>query len=386
MPMRWALCAFVALMAVQAPRVPGPLPLGWAELFFPLAVLGVAWRIVRRRAPLPIAPAALFALAYAAWVAISAAVHHAGGWVALGALELALVMIVTAALPDERRRLVRVWVWASAALCVIGIVTALLATSGVAVDPLFSGSGELGLTLRPAGLCRTGTLAQFSLVPVFVLMGDGERVTGRWRWPLAILIAATLAATLTRTLLAAAVGLIALGVMRAQARWRAGAVAVVGLAVVAVVSMRLDLHGADGAFRVTSAPGIRWRIARSALERAARSPLFGVGPAEPAAIAGWPTAGDPALPWDAHSTALDLAATRGLPALALWVATAALVVASAVRRRGDALHTALVAALVATIFDAITVDVEDARHVWVLFGLVAAAGGRANGGRPGVET
>jgi hypothetical protein len=229
--------------------------------------------------------------------------------------------------------------------------------------PLHVGGGELGFAWRPAGLCRTGMLAAWTLVPFLLLCLDGDRLCGRWRAPLLALLGPTLALTLTRTLLAVPLGLW----VAAAPRHRALRLATGGLLLAAALaSVRLDVHG-------TGEPGIRWRIAASALERAVGHPLWGVGPDQPAALVGWPRAADPVVPWDAHSTLLDLAATRGLPAAALFLATAVL----AWRAGGRVLR----ACLAAVLFDALTIDAADFRHVWLLLGLCAAARG-ARAARP----
>ena len=215
----------------------------------------------------------------------------------------------------------------------------------------------LGLALRPAGLSRTGLLAAWLLVPFLILWLDGDRLAGQARGPLLALLGSTLALTLTRTLLAVPFALLTMGATRRALRLGAGAV----LLLAALASMRLDVHGSGD-------EGIRWRIARSAVARARRHPLLGAGPAAPAAEAAWPGPADELHAWDAHSTLLDLAATRGLPAAALFAGTAALAWRAA-RRSGDRV---LQAALAAVLFDALTIDLADFRHVWLLFGLAAA--------------
>src|SRR4051812_25707238 len=102
------LYAFVALMAVQAPRVPGPIPIGWAELAFPFALFGI------RRIP-SLNGAVAAAVAYAAWVALSAWYNGVGARAALGAVELTLVMVVAA--QADRTTVLRVWTFAASALC-----------------------------------------------------------------------------------------------------------------------------------------------------------------------------------------------------------------------------------------------------------------------------
>jgi hypothetical protein len=86
--------------------------------------------------------------------------------------------------------------------------------------------------------------------------------------------------------------------------------------------------------------------------------------------AAWPTANDPPIEWDAHSTALDIAATRGLPALLAFAALFAVALRGAFQRAVTPTGLALLAALSATAFDALTIDIEDMRHVWLLCGLV----------------
>ena len=361
------LSAFVAVAAVQAPPVPGPWPIGWAELAFPVAAGGLAWQMARRRRRISsLSGAVVAAFAYVAWVAVSSWATASGPWVALGAFELATIFCIAGAVGDARDHLLRVWIVSAAGLCAIGLIVAGLAIAGVPTGPLFVGAGELDLAIRPAGLCRPGMLAAFSLVPLLLLIDGGHGLVGRARRPLWVLIGVTVALTLTRTILAVGVGWLLLR------RPRGYVLGVILLGLAAIASMRIDLHGEKGQFRLTAQPGIRWRIAASAVDRTAAHPLVGVGPGSPAAITGWPGADDPPSPWDAHSTLLDLSATRGLPAALLWLATVALAVRAALRNRRDPLQLALLAGVGATLFDAVTCDIADFRHVWVLLGLTAA--------------
>jgi O-antigen ligase len=208
-------------------------------------------------------------------------------------------------------------------------------------------------------------LAELALVPLVLLIVDGERLLRRARWPLVALLAITLLLTLTRTLLAVPVALLLPGLIGVEPRKIPRALAIALLVALAIVSMRVDVHG-------RGEPGIRWRIAGSALAHAAAHPLLGVGPARAAAQAGWPSATDPVFDWDAHSTVLDVAATTGVPALLCLVALLALVLRSGWRAPREATQVALLCGLLATLFDAITVDVEDFRHLWLLLGLTSA--------------
>jgi hypothetical protein len=333
-----ALVLFAALMGVAEPALPHHAQL--ADALVPLALL---WML--RRLPRP-AGAWAAAAAYLAWAALSAAIHAAGGWKILGVAELACLAVLAASLDeDERARVVRAWVLGAAALAGVALLVSSLSAAGVDT-PWAAGGGELGWSFRPKGLAAsTNLLASLCLVPL--LVAAAER-----RWGLAALFGVVLLLAASRTILAAGVGLALLWRPRGW-KWLIGALIGTSLA-----SMYVDIHGAGG-------PGIRWRIAASALQTALHHPLVGVGPTARPAMAGWPGAGDPALSWDAHSTPPDVAATLGLPAL--------LALALVFRRSLRRAEGVLAVALWATLFDALTLDVEDFRHLWLLLGLAMAA-------------
>jgi hypothetical protein len=376
-----ALAAFAATMAVAVPRLPVVAHAAWADVAAAIAVLATALLILRRRGgerprALLAGGATVAGMAYAGWIAVAAAAAGSGFWRALGAVELVGVMAsaaLLARLSDDRDAILRAWIGGAAVLAVVGLAVAAAAQAGLDVEPLFAGGGELGLRGRPAGLCRSGMLAAVALGPIVVVALDGKRLVGRRaRLALLALLVGTMALTLTRTLLALPV---ASAIAAARRRPRLALATVVLATAAAIASVRIDVHR-------RGEPGIRWRIAASALERARAHPLVGIGPGEHAAVAGWPSAADPPLEWDAHSTVLDLAATVGLPGLALFLVTIGLAARAGWRASrdgggGDATDRALRVALLATAFDALTIDVAEFRHVWLLAGLCAAACGRA---------
>ncbi|HEY7957924.1 MAG TPA: hypothetical protein VII38_21630, partial [Polyangia bacterium] len=282
----WALVCFAALMAVAWPAPPLPGHAAWADPLMLLCAIAFAASLLseRERSLSTVNGALLVALGYLGWAARSAAAHHAGGWKVLGIAELVCVFAIAAALTRQaafRDRLVRAWIFGAALLGAIGLGVALLVTAGFDPGPLLVGSGELGLSLRPAGLCSTGMLAELSLVPLLILYADGERLVGRRaRLALGALLGVTMALSATRTLLAVAAGLLFLDALR-SGRARRAVAGLLVLAVIALASVRIDIHR-------SGAPGIRWRIAASALATARAHPLIGVGPTASPARAAWP--------------------------------------------------------------------------------------------------
>jgi hypothetical protein len=326
-----ALIAFAALMGAAEPALPHHAQI--ADAFALLALL-----LLLRR---PSRPNHWVAF-YLGWALVSAYVHQAGGWKVLGMCELACLFVLGGTLDEEeRQRVVRAWVMGAAVLAVTAWGVSALAIAGVET-PWTAGGGELGWSFRPKGLAAsTNLLASLCLLPFLVCVAER-------RWWLVVLFGAAMLTS--RTLLAAGVGLLLLG------RLRHGRLLIVALLLAALASIYVDVHGGSG-------PGIRWRIALSAVRTIAQHPLFGVGPAALPATAGWPGPNDPPLAWAAHCTPLDIAARVGLPALLAFA-----VLVWQLRGRG-----VLAAALGAMLFDALTLDVENFRHLWLLMGLVAGA-------------
>ena len=331
------LLLFAALMGLAVPALPHHAAL--ADIF---ALLALASLLITRARPAFSLPL----VGYLGWTALSAALHRSGGWALLAACELAAVWAAASTL-DDWPRLLRAWSWGAVTLGVVALIVSSLSVVGIDT-PWSSGGGELGWRFRPQGFTEsTNLLASLCLVPLLFAVAQKRRA-----WT--ALLGVVLLLSASRTILAALVGVALLKKPRGG-RWLVGA-----LSLAAVISVVADVH------ELWWGPGIRWRIMASALRMALAHPLLGVGPGQHAAFTGWPSASDAALPWNAHSTPLDVAATLGIPAL---LALGALVV-SALRKPGDAF---LKVALWATLFDALTIDVERFRHVWLFLGLITAA-------------
>jgi hypothetical protein len=366
-----ALLVFAATMGFDLPRPPVAAHAAWADVALAAAAVFacVAWA---KRRWSPSVHVVVLAAAFVGWTILAALLAPAPALVpVLGAAALGVLLVVTEmAVRAEgdalRDALARAWIYGAIAVGAIGLVAGAAAQLGVDIAPLHRGDGELGLAFRPAGVQRVGLVAELALVPLLLLVADGARLVGR-RARIAglVLLTLVLAAGLTRSLLAAALGL---GLQRLKARpMRIGAV--VALVAIAFVALRFDVHD-------SGAPGIRWRIAASAARTAAAHPLIGSGPMAEVAWVGWPGPDDPPRGWTAHLTPLDLAASAGIPAALLFV----ILFAYALRRAGQARESpfgdAMWVGLWATAFDALMVDVEHFRHVWLLLGLAIGSADR----------
>lgn len=368
-----SLCGFAFLLGADWPRPPIPGHAEWADLaVLPAAITALVcsppWRSFWRR------PALILAALYVAWAALSAMVHGAGYLKLAGIAELAVVLAVTASVAGDeqaRRRILIALFAGCALLAVSGLFGSALALLHVP-SPLYSArGGDLNLPMRPKGLCTTSNLlASLLLGPLLVLLhapATTEKMLSRGvRRALLGLYSLTLVLTLSRTLLS-----LALGVLWPRLRGVRRALVAALFVALALASMRLDLYRyPGGALVVSTEPGLRFRFATSALASIRDSPFFGVGPGALPAHVAWPRPGDPISSHDAHTTALDVAATLGLPALAFYLCLLGVVLARA--RAGDPLSLAMRVAFVAWLFDALTVDVEYFRHYWLWMGLLLA--------------
>ena len=384
---RLAWLAFVATMAVDWPAPPLPAHAAWADAAMALAGLAFALAWIRGEVRLATGGGALSAaLGYVTWAGVSAAWAGHGAWKWLGLVELSGVFALACGFGSDeefRDKILRAWIGGAAVLCVAGLVGSGLTALGY-VTPLTSTGGAFGWSVRPKGLC-TGTdmLATACLAPALFVLGDGagddaRRWVGRARPWLLALFGLTIALTLSRTALALAWGVVLLRVRRRGAAVVSAVIAALGLAALVAVVFRYDPVLPDVGLQWSAAPGLRLRIAESALDTFAHHPLFGVGPASHAAWLGdWPRAGAPPRPWDAHLTPLDLLAVLGAPGLALFALFVGLALRAGWRQRpSDPVRRLVLVAAAATLFDGLSLDLEDFRHVWLLLGLVAAGAPR----------
>jgi hypothetical protein len=321
----------------------------WTDVMTLLALVPWActrpWQRLDRRTRAPLA----------AWVLLGLATTAAhGGWAKLaGSVVLVLLFLMSADLGRLHGLLAaRITAFAAVALAAAALAGFVLFYAGIET-PLLGPRGDLlpGPYPRVRSLAShpnlLGSYAIFAWALASTLpRPDPARRAGR--------AAAALCAWLA--LSRAALSLFVAEVWWRWPRRRAVAVVVaVGALLMALtmVNVRVD-PTRPWAVSVDVGGGVRRAAAIATLEAIRRRPWLGCG------VDCTPG------PWDAHCTPLQIAATRGLPALAvfMWLLT---------RLKPDGgSWTPEAAGVVALLVDGLTQDVEDFRHLWVLMGMAAA--------------
>jgi len=367
-----ALLFGIALIPLQwFPGVPIP-GMQVADPFFLLSALAT---VGARPALGALRPTAVAAVAVFLASALASAIAGGGDWLKLlGHLELGAIAILTglwAAEPEGRRRVEEALLIAAGIAAITGVAGALLYYLGIATPLLNPHSGDLlagnyprvrGTMVRAnmmASVVATGlmlVLVRPGLIRTKLPFGEA-----RWlRTAVPLLMIAALMFSFSRTV-AFALWVAAFVYVRQRGgwwRWTAWlAVLAAALAVTYVASRYQVLLDPTRpwAMELADEDGTRWVHASGTLRTALEHPLVGVGPGHA-----------PAEGWTAHFTWLNVWAVLGLPAA---LALAALFVIGLARpaRIGSGAWLALV--LLCT--DTLHRDVEDMRHLWVLFGLLA---------------
>ena len=113
--------------------------------------------------------------------------------------------------------------------------------------------------------------------------------------------------------------------------------------------------------RLERVPSPRLQAAMSSLDTLVAHPLLGSG-------LGTTSGSARGVPFEAHLTPLNIAATLGLPALV----TFSFLIASVWRKRRRPTDLAIWGGLAGLALDGLAQDIEDFRHLWVLLGLAEA--------------
>lgn len=344
----------------------------WSDLVFAAAI--VVWAVERLRAGKW--PrwnwwhASLGCYLVAAALSLLAATNlRTGQWKLIGIAELCLLAFITsdlAARPGVLPVIART-------IAVTSIIAAVTAVIGIGLfyagvpTRLVGTYGDLvpsvGYARAEAGTYHPNLLASFC---IFAAAVTAREESGLATWLRRITLAAlwlTVLLTFSRGILA--FGLAALIRAGRTPRRRAVAVsfAVVCLAVITTLTVwNLSLNPMQPlAARFDAKPSSRWQTITSSLRTLESHPLVGIGVGNlPGRYRG--------IPFDAHLTPLNIAATMGLPALAAFLSMLFILW----RKRSRPTDLALWGGLAGMALDGLAQDIEDFRHLWVLFGLADA--------------
>jgi hypothetical protein len=344
----------------------------WSDAVFAAAALAWALQLWRERRRPRAHPAFAAMAAYLAWAALSLlanGVTAPGAAKLLGHALLVAIAVVSADLASRRGGFARL----ARAVAATSLATAAAALLGERLflagwpTRLVGTYGDLvpGAYARAeAGFTHPNLLASFCLAAAGLVASRAARLPGRWRRFTQAALAVTVLLTVSRAALAFAAAWLLREARTPGARrraWVAVAATAALFVALSLTHLRLD-PTRPGQARFDPRPSPRRQALAAAAATLAERPLFGVGPGSTPARAD-------GVPFDAHATPLNVAATLGLPAAAAFLAIPLLLW----RRRARPTDLALWAALVALALDGLAQDVEDFRHVWLLFGALAAA-------------
>ncbi len=218
-----------------------------------------------------------------------------------------------------------------------------------------------------AGFGSPPLLAGYCIFAAAVMAIDSD-LAPRARRATEAALAIVVVLTLSRAIIGffVAVGIRAAAARRSsRARTLAWVAAVLGVGVMVALTvgrLHLDPTRPSTISYEVPDPGNRREAFATSLDTLGQHPILGAGP-------GTLTGENRGLPFRAHFTPLNVAATVGLPALVAL--TAALLLLWMGRRRPT--EVAVWSGLAGVGIDAIGQDVEHFRHVWVLIGLAAAS-------------
>jgi hypothetical protein len=319
-------------------------------------------------------------LALAAYIALglasaAVAVPYLGGSVKTVLLmaELAILAVITAdfgSVQRQRRLIARVIVGSALVTVALGAVGVILFYAGVK-SGLVGAYGEQYIPSHlyariQAGLESPPLLASFCIFASGIAASADAGLSPRLRVTTQICLGLLCAATLSRGLIAFLFAIVtrwAAG-LDGRRRWlipaAAAAVSLLILAGLSVGRLHLDPAKPSTISYTVPDPGNRREAFVTSLHTLEHHPLLGIGPgALPGINAG--------VPFRAHFTPLNVAATLGIPALCVLIG--AIVVLWRSRRRPT--DIALWSALAGMAIDGLAQDIDHFRHVWVMLGLVA---------------
>jgi hypothetical protein len=260
-------------------------------------------------------------------------------------------------------------------IAVTSVFTAVAAVAGVAlsafgrITPLVGTCGDLlpgPLSRAQGGFPHPNLLASYCIFAFGATERGDAGIPRAWRRVVRAALALTVVLTTSRAILGFALAAAIRWATTPSRRRLAAALAVV------LVLLMVGLSVANLTFsplapwdvRVLPGPSPRLEAATTSFQALLAHPLFGTGP-------GTSPGRRQQLPFDAHLTPLNIAATLGLPAL-LGLAIVLFALWRARSRPTDLATWGMLAGLG---LDGLGQDVEDFRHVWVGLGLADASRG-----------
>jgi hypothetical protein len=344
----------------------------WSDAVFALATLAWAGTLVAARRIPRLRLVHLGALLYVGWAAVSLLVADpraaSGPAKLLGMAMLAALMVVTsemAARPGMPRAIGLTVATTSLLTAVAAIVGVALSATG-RITPLVDVCGDLlpgPLSRAEAGFTHRNLLASYCIFASGVVAWRSAGLSRRLRGIVQAALAVTVLLTFSRAILGFTLAAAIRGASTpARRRAVAALAAVLLLAMAALTLVNVTFTPArPWKVYVLPWPSVRLETARTSLDTLATHPVFGIGPGTSPGRRG-------PLPFDAHLTPVNVAATLGLPALAGFL----LVPVALWRARRRPTERAIWGLLAGLALDGLGQDVEDFRHVWVAFGLADA--------------
>jgi hypothetical protein len=321
----------------------------------------LAWAIWRLRTGFRLRGVHAAMLAYVLAAAASMLAHHRGGAKVLGIAELCALAVVTADLAPALKKPIALTI-AITTLAAVAAAIAGLLLHYAGIDTALVGTyGDLspGAYARvEAAFWHPNGFASW-LVFASAVCAQPDALDRRLRRVVRIAFAVGVVLTFSRSILAYGLAVL---IRCVRSRGLVAAAAIVAAGIVVVLTFThlsiSPLHPL--ATHTLAGESPRQQAIESSLRTVREHPLTGVGPdAHPAIVNQDGAIG----PLDTHFTPLNIAATLGLPALAAFTAIIILLCRNRPRDR------ALWSAMAGMALDALASDIEDFRHLWVLFGL-----------------
>jgi hypothetical protein len=349
----------------------------WSDVLLLLALLGFV--VSRRRPfvswhPVHVAYGLYLASATFSWWGNGAS-HYSGSKLLGLWMLVALASLVAsfAARPAGARLIARA---TAASVVVVAAVVALgvVLFYGGFTTPLVGSYGDLIPGTYPrmqAGFTHPNLLASWAIVAAGIVASRGafsrRTVHGLW-----LTLGFVTLWTFSRGLLGFILVVLVARATTPRRRLVAAAWCAFSLAIVAALTFgTLSFNPAEPwAVEWTAEPSTRGQLLASAATTLTTHPWLGLGPGAASATMN-------GLPWEAHFTPLNVAATIGIPGLVAFLAIPLVLW----RARARPTDLAIWGAVLALLIDGLAQDIEDFRHLWILLGWTA---GLSSSSRPDV--